>query len=418
MNPWSRVALGTVALLGVAVGLWLCDEPLDPQAQAWLDEVALPQAESRAYYQLQGLDAPAGSDPQAVGRQRLAAASAGRAEAGASLPLPSREAVCSLSEKDCLQRLQRGDILVEPLLTQHAELLQRYRQLLQLEDYRSFGQAARPESTRPFSALQRGNLLLGLQAFALARTGQGAEALALLQEDVQRLRVWLEAADNLVLKMLLTQMLADDLQALSALHQVGWLPLPAAQPALSPAERSMRLPVLLEFSVIATGLLRLTEEPSISGELGGKLAMRVLYRPQMSVNSEMPVFRQLVTESDLDSAAFRQALEQPRAARLARRWRNPVGTVLGGVAVPNYRKYLARVHDLEARLHLFNLLRELPADFQPSTQSLGALADADNIYQVGDPPYWDSSRQSICYQGPLTDDRQLRCLAWHVMAAP
>ncbi|MEK1905012.1 MAG: hypothetical protein AAAB13_04470 [Pseudomonas sp.] len=421
MNKWSRIALGSFALLSVTAGLWLCDEPLDPQAQAWLDEVAAPKAESLAYYQLQGLDAPAGSDPQVVGRERLLAlASADRtpppALASTSLPLPERDELCSLNEKDCLQRLQRGEIKTA-LLTQHAELLRRYRQLLQLQDYRSFGQVDWPDVTRPLSALQRGNLLLGLQAFTLAHTGQGGEALELLQQDLRQLRGWLAAADSLVLKMLLTQMLADDLQTISGLHQIGLLPQPEAQPLLSAQERSMRLPVLREFSLISIGLLKLTDEPAVSGKLGGKLAMRVLYRPQMSVNSQMPVFRQLVTESELNAATFRQALEQPMAARVARRWRNPVGTVLGDVAVPDYRKYVARLHDLDARLRLFNLLRGLPADFQPSTRSLGALTEADNPYQAGDPPYWDSAEHSICYQGPLPDDRQLRCLTWHLTDA-
>lgn len=72
MKKWQKVLLGTAGVLGACAWLWWQDEPLAPQAQAWLEPPA-ESAESAAYYQLLGLDAPAGQEPQAVGRQLLQA---------------------------------------------------------------------------------------------------------------------------------------------------------------------------------------------------------------------------------------------------------------------------------------------------------------------------------------------------------
>ena len=57
MKKWQKVLLGTAGVLGACAWLWWQDEPLAPQAQAWLEPPA-ESADSAAYFQLLGLDAP------------------------------------------------------------------------------------------------------------------------------------------------------------------------------------------------------------------------------------------------------------------------------------------------------------------------------------------------------------------------
>ena len=38
MKRWQKVLLGTAGVLGACAWLWWQDEPLAPQAQAWLEE--------------------------------------------------------------------------------------------------------------------------------------------------------------------------------------------------------------------------------------------------------------------------------------------------------------------------------------------------------------------------------------------
>src|SRR5690606_34479866 len=135
-----------VLVLGAGAWLWWQDEALGPQARAWLDEPAAP-ADSAAYYQSLGLDAPAGQDPQKVGRQWVQAHRQWRAEHGPydlmasaadgqRIELPGKE-LCALGEGDCLQQLRKDRAALAELLTRHGELLQRYESLLALNDYRT-----------------------------------------------------------------------------------------------------------------------------------------------------------------------------------------------------------------------------------------------------------------------------------------
>ena len=86
MKKWQKVLLGTAGVLGACAWLWWQDEPLAPQAQAWLEPPA-ESADSAAYFQLLGLDAPAGQEPQAVGRQLLQAHRQWRAQHDLSEPM-------------------------------------------------------------------------------------------------------------------------------------------------------------------------------------------------------------------------------------------------------------------------------------------------------------------------------------------
>jgi hypothetical protein len=185
MKKWQKVLLGSVLVLGAGAWLWWQDEPLNPQARAWLDEPA--PTDSTAYYQLLGLDAPAGQDPQTVGRQLVQAHRQWRAEHSLSDPMPAAAAdrielpgteLCGLDEAGCLEQLREDRAALAELLVRHGELLRRYEQLLALDDYRTLSQPSMDEPLANFTTLDRANRLRGAQALALALDGRGNEALA------------------------------------------------------------------------------------------------------------------------------------------------------------------------------------------------------------------------------------------------
>ena len=249
MKTWQMAVLGSVVGLGVLVWAWMLDEPLDPRAQAWLEPAA--PAESAAYYQLLGMDAPAGEEPQAVGRQLLQAHQQWLASHGINKPqvpadrarieLPGAE-LCRLGEGDCLQRLREDRAALGELLVRHGELLRRFENLLALNDYRTLSQPSMDEPLANLTSLERANRVRAAQGLALALDGRGGEALALLQRDVRLLREWLARADNLILKFMLALELANDLEAIAVLHRAGLVPDPVAQVGLSDAEHSLEAP--------------------------------------------------------------------------------------------------------------------------------------------------------------------------------
>ncbi|WJN59653.1 hypothetical protein [Pseudomonas sp. SO81] len=411
MKKWQKVLLGTVLVLGAGAWLWWQDEALNPQARAWLDEPAVP-ADSTAYYQLLGLDAPAGQDPQKVGRQLAQAHRQRRAEHGPydqmppavdgqRIELPGKE-LCALGEGDCLQQLRQDRAALAALLSRHGELLRRYESLLALNDYRTLSQPSMDEPLANFTTLDRANRLRAAQALALAVDGRGEEALAVLQQDVRLLRDWLARADNLILKMVLVNQLGHDLDSIAALHRAGLVSAPAAQAPLSEAERSLEAPMQREFVLVGSGLLTLVDNPQTAAELGAsKWQLRLMYKPHMTVNDMLPDYERVAAGSRLETAAFVLTLGTPARTELSiwRRMRNPVGAILGDVAMPDFNKYLARLHDLDAKLALFSSLGQ-------------AVPEADNPYRPGQRASWNAKRQAYCFTGPLKDEQGVRCLSW------
>lgn len=408
MKKWQKILLGSVLVLGAVAWLWWQDEALNPQAEAWLDEPVAP-AGSAAYYQLLGLDAPAGQDPQAVGRQLVQAHRQWRAEHGPydlmasavdgqRIELPGKE-LCALGEGDCLQQLRQDRAALAELLTRHGELLRRYESLLTLNDYRTLGPPSMDEPLANFTTLDRANRMRGAQALALALDGRGDEALALLQQDVRQLRAWLAQADNLILKMVLVNQLGHDLDGIAALHRAGLVSAPVAQAPLSEAERSLEAPMRREFALVGSGLLTLVDSPETAAV--PKWRLLLMYKPHMTVNDMLPDYLRVAASSRLETSAFVRTLGTPARTELSiwRRMRNLVGAILGDVAMPDFNKYLARLHDLAAKLALFNSLGQ-------------AVPEADNPYRPGQRAKWDEKRQAYCFSGPLVDRQYLRCLPW------
>ena len=157
-----------------------------------------------------------------------------------------------------------------------------------------------------------------------------------------------------------------------------------------------------EFALVGSGLLSLVNSPQTVAELGGlRRQLQWLYKPYMTVNDSLPDYQRVATNSRLDTRAFVRTLRAPvrREMSLWRRVRNPIGAVLYGVAMPDFNKYLARLHDLDAKLALFNSLGQ-------------AVPETDNPYRPGQRAKWDEKRQAYCFSGPLVDRQYLRCLPW------
>ncbi|MFP6863661.1 hypothetical protein [Pseudomonas sp.] len=406
MNKWAVSALSGLTLLVTVGWLWSRDEALSPQAKDWLEQAVAGAGESPAYYQLMGIDAPAGRDPQIEGRkrvalyhQRLLSQEAHPRTDVSPLAMPG-EALCLLGAQGCLQGLRHESAERQALLSQHRELLQRYQQLLMLDAPHTLAQLGLEEPIPNYAAVLWGNRLCSLQALQLAEDGQGEDALALLQEDVRLLRAWLSNADNLIMKMATVTLIAQNLDALAVLYQGGLIPQPDIQQPLSREERSLLRAMQREFAMVATGLTELRYQASLEQELGvSAWRLQWVYKPQMSINDSLPAYARLASESLLDAEAFVGVLSEPAPSVVStwRRVRNPVGQILVGVAIPDFRPYLARLHDLDAKLVLFNRLGR-------SAQVGG------NPYQPDEPSVWDEKRQLMCFNGPLPDAKQVRCL--------
>lgn len=400
----------------------LYDEPLEPEAQAWLDAVAARgEGRSAAYEMLLGLDAPLAQDPRELGRQRLAESIARgpmgmQAEPASAVAAPPRlakvgaEALCHVSQASCFARFSQDTGQAQRLLDEHPVPLQRYRQVLGLTDYRSLAIPGALEPLPAYGVLVEGNRLLGLQALVLARTGQAVAARQLLEEDLAQLRRQLARSDQLIGKMVSVSLVAADLDLLARLRAEGLLGALHEQPALSPQERDMLPALQREFA--SRALYFLAMPASLETETGfSPSSLKLLYKARQSVNLMFAQDQLVAQVAALDAAAFAEdsRLQALQPTRPWQRPNNPIGVILVSVAGPDLQGYLARLHDLDAKVRLFNLLTRLPLGESPSPSWLAGHG-VENPYQSGALPMWVKPRGELCFSGPLEDPRGLRCI--------
>lgn len=393
---FSSAGVFLLALV-LLLALWRQDEALDPLAQQWLAQ-AHGSGPSQAYYQLLGMGAPAEQHAQDYGRQWHEDHWQWRATHPLSIEMPAPEpalpvpdqSLCRVSLPGCAEKLAAQKLQGIAWLATYERLLERYLDLLTLDDYRTLSEPSSDAPMPHYMALERANRLFALHIWQLAEQGQGALAQRLLEHNVTLLRAWLGRADTLILKVLLINLISHDLDTLAWLYQHDLIGLPQRQAPLSEAERSFAPALAHEFAVIARGMAGLDQDMAAQGMEDWQLQW--LFKPNMSINDLAQRFKPVQARA----ALIAQGLE-PHAAQAPvqpssrwRDWRNAIGQVLAQVAMPDPNQYLDRVLDLNRKLALYNQLGQL-------------TPDSAN---------WSAERQAYCVQGPSDDRQGLRCVPW------
>ncbi len=407
----SGLLAWSLPLSAMAFGLfcWLRDEPPTPQVQRWLSKVQERTVPSRAYLFLVGLDAAPRTSPLALGEARLQDYQQGVASATpVSLPLPQGPAFCAIEAAGCFDNLLQNQAQLSSLLAEQAALLGRYRYFLSLQDFHSSAVPGSAEPRLPLQYLTRGQQVLSLQALQLALNGDGQGAQALLQEDQAGIRQHLARADQLELKLSLATLLNRNLEWLVHLHREGLLPpQQVALVPLSPAERSLRMPLQHEFASHAAFLRDLREQdiPILLEEA----SLFFEYKPQTTINASFDQYRFAIQLSELSPAQLQKHLAsrpQPYTGL-----RNRIGNSLLGMHGDDFIDGVGQVQDLAGKIRLATLSLSLPAGMvdhaQVAQQALAA--GADNPYVAMQPPYLDE-QQRLCFHGPLPDHEGGRCV--------
>lgn len=402
------------AVLLLAGYAWLRDEPISPDAQAWLSPAEHQVTHSEAYLLLLGIHAPIGQSPRELGARTLAAYQAWRVahsvsepfspDQHAMLPLPDGEFFCPITLAACFARLVERSPELPAILGTHGELLERYRQFIALDDYLTLAQPGPDEPIPALSYLLRGAHLLGLQALQQALAGETHAASSLLLEERRALRQYLARADHLVLKMALVALLNRNLEWQARLQRVGLVAVAQDTAALTLEERSLSRALQHEFQAQAAVYHSLGAERRVRGSLD----MWLGYKPQMSINASLARYQVAAQLSELPPQAFSQAMAHVPAQQVPHTGvRNWVGDVLLAIKVPDWNRYAARIHDLDAKLRLLALSAALPQDVVEA--DVASLNGAQNPYEPTQRPFLDDQGR-VCYDGPFDAKEAGRCV--------
>jgi hypothetical protein len=415
----------SVPLILLSIMLLPIDDELDPEAAAWVEQANyIEDEEGNGYPYLMGIMANPSHDPATVGRELIAAyreveQKLLRGEIDEftqeeypeekTLPLPEGEYYCRIDERECFTLLADNPAALRVELSEHFVLLLRYDTCLQFEHLSFLLEPMLYERFPPYRYLLRGHKLNQFRIVLESLEGDPGRAISMLHDDMAQLRRHLAGASTLLGKMTVLYMLEDDLDLLFNLAQPASGSKPLA--VLTPEERSLRGAFIREFGYLANFHRQMQLNPGSLGGLDGYgWLIRMTVKPNMTLNSLFPYYRDVAELSELNAAEFsRRIAAGVPTPDASFKLRNIGGSILASISVPSLDKYIARLHDVDAKLALLSAALKLDPAQWNKVLSGEAVLQADNLYDPEQRPYVDAETRAVCFHGPSSDARH-RCI--------
>jgi len=282
----------------------------------------------------------------------------------------------------------------------------RYRAFIKLNDYAILSRPTMLEPLPPYKYLSAANRLAIFDAIAQAGGGAPNEAINGLLSNIKQLRIQLSNADTIISKLIFLMLIADSIDVISLINNKYQIHLDNDIELLDQSERDFETAMMREFAMAYYTHMNLDRNPEFF-EQGGYIPgwlVRAIFKPNMTLNAIYPDHVNVVRMSRLDPVSFakEQSNEQtPRKVLLS--IRNIVGSALNQIASPNWSQYIAKFHDVNCKIILFNALND-------NSDKLSKLDQLQNPYGLKSTPNKTGDGKWVCFDGPLADDKFLRCL--------
>lgn len=406
-------------IIVIIVGLQI-DDDLEPAVKGMLDK-AQARGNGGAYYYLMGLDAAAGEDPVKVGKMVYASILQGEEEYlnngeefdyqkypdELRLPLPDSRYFCSGWDAGCIESLFQDSSDLDEIIDNHAVLIERYREF---NLFNEFSTLSRPSLFEPFPAYQyirRANRLMVLHGIREAKKSNTGGAISLLLDNISNLRKQLAHADTLVGKLVFLLQISENLDVIALIAREEEHDHSMEIQPLSSEEKNFDVVIAREFGMAYDTSRSLDRNPEFftdGGFVPGWL-IRLFFKPNMTTNAIFPVYYQTIEYSTMSHMQFAsEAVQGDRAKIRESLLRNPAGVYINRTGMPDYKKYVARFFDLDAKILLFN------AAMDHSNIKLILESETSPYYGAESLAYLTDDHKRICFDGPLPDSHNLRCL--------
>ena len=412
----------------------LFDQHLHPDIPAFADfsSEGVPP-EQNAYFALMGQAAALGSDPHALGMELVKQVNQlvdqGKGNDPVSMEIPDklygpgkiqlRGAITTLCERDahrCLPAYRQKAQQIAQMLRDNQVLIARTYRLYHYPHYRETMQQTIAAPFPMYGTLGSDLILakIGLQA----TRGEQLPALEALEQEVRFWRMVLRESRMLITKMVAVARLKRSFRLTSEI--MATYPPNSAQTAilmrilapLGAEELNMARTFRSEFVFTKTILedISATDMADAGKELTTwKLTGLFLFKRNATINLIYARDRDLAALGILPADEFlKQAIQIQAHAAQRPHWRswhfayNPVGKILGEIAIPDYVQYIARIHNLDGLLRLVKLQLLMQQRAIPNTQGADFLAKTDpaltNPY-TQQPMEWDPALHVLYFQG-------------------
>jgi len=347
---------------------------------------------SDAYLYLLGIYVEEGDDPINLGKQILEASSSPEQSGGLfdypeskKLSLPEGDGFCMFDDDDCIGYLFSGSVKVSTLIGHYKELLERSDRFFQYDEYRTMAQPTADEIYPEYKYLYRAQRIRLIEAIYSYNCGDVTGAVESLINQFSVVRRANERQDNLIGKMVLLLIQSDILDVLSVMLSETDVQIEAIS-RLSASEKDFGRVSAREFGILYYGLKSLDKHPNLF-EIDGHFSnapgwlVRALFKPNMTINALAPGYLIAEKLAVLSPAEFAQEVENiERYIPSTSIIRNPIGNILLGIEGPAYEEYVARLHDLDVKIELFNQLHHSKLD----------VSSLLNPYYGNEPLIWNT----------------------------
>ena len=322
--------------------------------------------------------------------------------------------LCDPRMRTCLDIWEAQQQIIENSLLENAVLLSRYQQMQQ---YTAYYNGLSPDIRSPIpelSSLISINRLYGIMYAMLYLSGSHEAAVSGLNRDIIFVRRLLQQANTMLVKMVALSMLKHDMYVYETLMDV-----PATNnyfsetiPPLSREERSFQKPLAYEFTMNKKLVMEIKKYPQVY--------LREFYYPDWlpfpvfkenhSINMLFRAFNTVMQESKLPANEFYQLVSTSpdRLQKLKPNWLaciyNPIGSILFSVSMPDFDKYIIRMHDMDGLITMINLKQKIKRE-NISRDDINSFLEKNRVKYsnpyTGQSIHWDNLEQTLWTDSPF-----------------
>lgn len=333
----------------------------------------------------------------------------------ALVPAEGINIICDPRAQDCREVWLSQKDTIEQLMSENSIFLNRYKDLKQYSEYRNTLLTDVRSPVPDYSILMTLNRLHGAGIALRYINPDLTAALTDLNNDIDFLRRLISQADTLIIKMVALSMLKHDLYLYASLMDTrpDEIYLFDEIPALTIEERSIEEPIKYEFRMNTNLVYEIKTYPQlITGDLGVPAWLPFpMFRANHSINMIQKVLDKNLKKSRKSAAEFYQQYSvQNNDRQFKPGWLsylyNPIGCILFTISMPDFSKYIIRIHDMDGLISMINLKRQIkrenfrPADIEKYVKK---MKDKYSNPYTGEHMDWNPGEQTLSFKSPGSD---------------
>jgi hypothetical protein len=399
-----------LALCTIGILLLQIDDDLNPNVIKWLDQLPQPTA-SQAFTYLLAIDAKEGVDPAAEGAQMLAKIKVAETtpegyvtfDNDNKLALPKGKLFCTPLTSECLADLWTTPFDITAIKQENATLIARADHYFSLTDFQSLTKPSVVETIPFYKPLSIALRINTLQAIAMHKAGKPQQALAVLQQNMAKIRAQLAKQDTIIGKIVFLKKLNECMDVMNIIALQSKVDIsPIAH--LNTDEKNLEVAILREYATFYSLFKKMDKSPELL-EKGGHMpgwVSRAIFKSNMTINALLPHHTRLLQLSKSTPVEFAQAAPEtlPSSSSL----RNYTGNVLISLT-GNFDHFVGAFFDTDAKIDLFNhiIVKKLPATEMRNPYYPNQLAKTKD--------------KQVCLDSPITKSETNTCV-WIQQPSP